>query len=342
MQHPPPVPRPSIAAIDAAIALAILVAAAPAHAQSAEAEALFQQGNRLMAEVRLAEACDAFEASRKIEPLAGTLIRLAQCREANHQLASAWSAYKDALARARDPRKRELASAGYRRLESQLSRLTIEVADDVRIDGLVISRSASPLDPTQWNTPVPVDGGELVIAAHAPGHVEWQTPVRVPEASGAVTIKIPRLGDLPPRLPPPRPAPPRPASAPPRAPSSSPWTLPRKLSIAAGGVSLAAVATGVVLGIQARRLEREAFRACPEPVAPCDDAAAAQATLDRSHRRALYANIGFGAGAVAAAAAVALWLIAAPGAPGPPGEPGVAVVPAISSTATGLALTGRF
>src|ERR1043165_7838821 len=46
-----------------------------AYAQSAEAEKLFNDGNRLMATEKLAEACAAFEASNRAEPRAGTLIR---------------------------------------------------------------------------------------------------------------------------------------------------------------------------------------------------------------------------------------------------------------------------
>jgi len=45
--------------------------------------------------------CEAFDASNRLEPRAGTLIALGDCREKNQQLASAWSAYKDALTRVR-------------------------------------------------------------------------------------------------------------------------------------------------------------------------------------------------------------------------------------------------
>ena len=78
---------------------ALLGLTATAHAQSAEAEAMFNEGDKLMAAGKLAEACSAFEASNNMDPRAGTLIRLGECREQNHQIASAWSAYKDALGR---------------------------------------------------------------------------------------------------------------------------------------------------------------------------------------------------------------------------------------------------
>src|SRR5206468_11468525 len=73
-----------------AIAIAVLLAATGgrARAQSAEAEALFSDGDRPMTAGKLAEACDAFEASNRIEARAGTLIRLGECRAKNNQLAS--------------------------------------------------------------------------------------------------------------------------------------------------------------------------------------------------------------------------------------------------------------
>src|SRR6059058_5723916 len=82
--------RVSIAAIS--VALGVLGASRAAHAQNAEAEALFDDGNRLMSSGKLAQACDAFEASNRTEPRAGTLIQLGECREQNQQMASAWSA----------------------------------------------------------------------------------------------------------------------------------------------------------------------------------------------------------------------------------------------------------
>src|SRR4051812_8166985 len=85
----PRIHRPrSIAATSVLVAGLFLARAA--HAQSAEAEQLFREGDRLMTEGKTVEACDAFEGSNRIEPRAGTLIRLGECREKNHQLASAW------------------------------------------------------------------------------------------------------------------------------------------------------------------------------------------------------------------------------------------------------------
>ena len=58
--------RSAIVAINVAIGL--LFGISRAHAQNAQAESLFNEGNRLMAAGELAQACEVFEASNRIEP----------------------------------------------------------------------------------------------------------------------------------------------------------------------------------------------------------------------------------------------------------------------------------
>jgi len=75
----------------------IIASPTPARAQSAEAEVLFREGKRLMKEGKLAEACDKLEASDRLESSIGTLLNLADCREKNKQLVSAWLAFHKAV-----------------------------------------------------------------------------------------------------------------------------------------------------------------------------------------------------------------------------------------------------
>src|SRR5258708_24898372 len=130
----------------AAISAFVVAAAGAARAQNVEAETLFADGNKLTKQGKLAEACDAFEASNRIEARAGTLIRLGECREANHQLASAWSAYKDALTRVKDTHKKAIATAKVAELEPKLSYLTISVPDEARVEGLALTRNGQLAD----------------------------------------------------------------------------------------------------------------------------------------------------------------------------------------------------
>src|SRR5689334_21809116 len=92
----------------AVVVVAVLCAAGgAARAQSGSAVALYNEGYRLLDEGKIAEACDAFEASSLAQPGAGVYIGLGECRERNNQLASAWSAYQKAQTRARDVEKRD-------------------------------------------------------------------------------------------------------------------------------------------------------------------------------------------------------------------------------------------
>lgn len=345
------------------VALVCLAGGRHAHAQSAEAEGLFNDGNKLMDQGKLAAACDAFEASNRVEPRAGTLIRLGDCREQNHQLASAWSAYKDALTRVKDPKKRDYAAAKAAALEPKISHLTVSVPADSRIDGLAVTRDGKRLDPMLWNRALALDGGDYLITARAPGREEWRTTAHVAIEKAQVTIDVPRLKEQ--RAPAPPPPPPLVAAVPatpppvdrpllsPTAAATSPiaeratvdaqpppstLSARRKVAIGFAGASVAAVVTGALLGVSAKGMQDDAFRMCPSPSTPCRDADAANALLTVSHGRALQANVAFGISAAAAIGAGVLWLAGAPDTASPTR---VGVVPGAASGAS-LIVEGRF
>jgi len=324
-------------------ALFAVIAARPAHAQNAQAEALFSEGDKLMNEGRLGPACEAFEASNRIEQRAGTLLRMGECRERNHQLASAWSAYKDALTRVKDARKKEHAKKRAAALEPKLSYLTVSVADDSRIDGLTITQNGQPLDPALWNRGLPVNGGDYVIAGQAPGHDAWQTTVTVPDESGKVSIEVPRFKEIV-KLVTPNPTP---ASIPMTAPaadsheagaSSSMWTARRKIALGVAGGSAASLIAGIVLGTQARSKRDEAHEHCSSTQVACPEAAIANKLISEEQRRALQANIAFGvAGALAIGAGV-LWFTGAPETQ----AHHVVVAPSLAPGEAGVVVLGRF
>src|SRR5262245_18826307 len=79
--------------------VAIVVLAAPrvlAQPANDPAQASFDDGLRLLKTGRIAEACTAFETSQKLDPQVITLLNLADCREQNHQLATAWELFRQA------------------------------------------------------------------------------------------------------------------------------------------------------------------------------------------------------------------------------------------------------
>jgi tetratricopeptide (TPR) repeat protein len=123
-------------------ALIIAALAGVAMAQPTEAEkradALFQEGRRLLEAGEVATACPKFEESQRLDPGLGTLLNLANCYERTERLASALAAFRSAEegARAAGDRTREReASDRARALESRVSRVTIKLAPGERAAG---------------------------------------------------------------------------------------------------------------------------------------------------------------------------------------------------------------
>jgi hypothetical protein len=178
--------------------LAIVAASSPAHAQSAstQAQSLFDEGRRLMKAGKTAEACAAFDSSQKLDPAVTTLLNLAGCREANHQLATAWGQFSDANRLARTAGNDKLAKVATnhaKKLEPRLSKLTIAVPADRVVPGLVITRGNDPVDPASFNHALPIDGGTYTITAKAPGRLPWTTTKTIKVEGDAQTVEMPAL-----------------------------------------------------------------------------------------------------------------------------------------------------
>jgi hypothetical protein len=180
----------------AALCLAPLVARAePDAAQAAQATQLFNDGKQLMGEGKLAEACAAFDASQKLAPATSTLLNQADCREKNHQLATAWGLFLEAERdlRTGDAQLHQVAADRAAKLEKKVPKLTIHVADGNRVDKLEIKRGSDVVDPSTWNHALPIDGGTYKISAHAPGMTDWSQNVDVGNEGDEKTVEVPKL-----------------------------------------------------------------------------------------------------------------------------------------------------
>src|SRR5687768_11915066 len=115
----------------AATLLLALGLASPARADNAAiANALFDEGKRLMQSGKFAEACTKFADSQRLDPGVGTILNLAACYEKNGQTASAWSAYRAAAAAARDKgqsAREKAARESVARLEPGLLKVIVTV-----------------------------------------------------------------------------------------------------------------------------------------------------------------------------------------------------------------------
>ncbi|TKD07560.1 hypothetical protein [Polyangium fumosum] len=165
-------------------------------ADRAAADALFQEARALAKEGRLAEACPKFAASQKLDPRPGRLLALGDCYERAAQTASAWATFREAESAARvvnDEARREEASRRAGELQPRLSKLVIEVEAGARVAGLEVRRNGQVVEEAVWGEAVPVDPGEQVIEAGAPGKKGWAGKV-VAEGEGAVVrVKVPVL-----------------------------------------------------------------------------------------------------------------------------------------------------
>lgn len=294
--------------------LGVLGADRSACAQSVDAGALFDQGNDLMQQGKLAQACEAFEASNRAEPTAGTLIQLGKCLWRLDRIASAWSAYKDALSRAKDPGKRKIATDAVAALESRLSYLTISVPDKNRLDQVTIMRDGTLIAPASWNLALPVDGNDYTIVARLPGHEPWQTTVHVEVERDKVVVEIPPLEGMPRAME----ANSSPVVLPPVPPNgiaqlpASPLSTTRKIAIGLGGASMLGLATAAALGTVARREQADASRLCPGAPGTCAHSAEANVLVRAGNRWAFDANVAWSIAGAAALASGVLWLIGAP------------------------------
>jgi hypothetical protein len=309
--------------------MVVLVAAGgfvrPASAQTASdkaaAEGLFDQGRAAMQEGDFGKACGLLERSQHIDAAVGTLLYLAECYEKSGRIASAWATFREAADAASSAKETQRARTGReraQRLESQLSRLTIQVAPETQqLAGLVIERRDKPVSSALFNVPVPTDPGEYTITAAAPGYESWSGTITVPERAGRVSIAIPPLrksnepdksavAPLAIGQPPTAPGPGLPGAADPIAtPARSADTRSssqRTMGLIVGAAGLVGVGIGSYFGIRAFSKNGEAEDNCPRG-ATCN-------ARDEARNAATAANIAYGVGLAALAGGAVLYLTA--------------------------------
>lgn len=275
------------------VAALALLAPGALYAQNASenqatAEALFREARSLMEAGSVAEACEKFAASQRIDPALGTLLNLARCHEQLGRTASAWAEFTQAASEARRAGQKARQKEAEERaiaLEPKLVRLLIEVPEEVNVPALEVKRDGLVLDPAAWNTAVPVDPGLHAITADAPGKVSWSNTIDVKGEGQTTRVTIPLLVDAaaPPPPAPPSPQPATAPSAPPPPPSQPPASqhasvgtdtvsgmgMQRTIGLIVGGAGLAGIAAGSYFGLTARSKWNDAD--CPNNVCPTSD-----------------------------------------------------------------------
>jgi hypothetical protein len=187
-----------VSAVALFVAAAVLaMASTPARAVSPAAEALFQEGRRLLSSGQTDTACARFAESYAAEASSGTLLNLALCHEKQGKTATAWAEYRGAARLARQQGREDravVADGKVAALEARLPRLTMIAARSV--PGLRIATEEGTLGPGGLGVAVPVDPGLHRVTVSAPRYRAWATTVEMKEGEQR-TLEIPELETMP-------------------------------------------------------------------------------------------------------------------------------------------------
>ena len=293
-----------------------VVATTEARAQSggsgsrAAAEALFNEGRKLVASGNYADACPKFEASQQLDPGLGTILNLADCYEKLGKTASAWAEYREAipLARASGSKVRQdLATERAQALEGRLSMLTIRAMNSGEDSThLEIRRDGVPVQDAELGSPIPVDPGPHTIEAIAPGKQKWTATVKLTDAQ-KLAVDVPSLSPLPPGAP----VAARTETSPPTPSShSSSGSTQRTAAIAVGAIGVVGLGIGTVFGLGASSKWSDAKSQCANYPYNCS-----QEALDAkssASSKASIATVALAVGGAAIAGAAVLWFTASP------------------------------
>ncbi len=276
------------AVIAGALALGVVCWAPAARANDpAAAEALFEQAKRLMAAGNYAGACPKLEESQRLDPGVGTQFNLADCYEHAGRTATAWALFVEvasSLGRTGDKEREKVAHDRAAAITGRLSRLTIVAPANV--SGLEVRRDGEVVGSAAWGTAMPVDPGNHLLEATAPGKKKWSTTVAVGANGATATTTIPELapGDT------------SDSSAP---GAGAPSTTQRTIAIVLGSAGVVGVGIGAGFGISAFAQHSSYVKECP-----MDHCTTAQGVADHDSA-ARAANISTAAFAVGLAAGVA-------------------------------------
>ncbi len=312
----------------------------------AAAQALFEQARQLMADGKFAEACPKLAESERLDPGAGTLLNLGHCYEKNGQTASAWVTFKDAAAAADVKHRADWSSRARERaraLEPTLSRLTIDVAPEMRVSGLQVRRDGVEVGAATWGTPIPTDPGPHAIEAGAPAKKPWKTTITVGASADQAHVAIPALEDEPAPsavVTTPPVAAPITAAVPPPPPPLPPESAgggQRVAGLVTGGVGILGIAAGAVFGLLASGKESDSQKLCPTTSASCANGTGVQENND-AKTQATVSTVGWIAGGALVAAGAVIYLTA------PKTKPATALrlMPAVGTGELGLRVGGAW
>ena len=326
--------RPIPGSLVALAFMAALGAERTARADAASlalAEALFDQGVKMMGEERYAEACPKLAESLRLDVGIGTMLWLADCYGKVGKTASAWAQFREAAwtAEKQNDARVKLARQRASELEPQLSKIVVIVPRPV--DGLEVLRDGGVLRSVAWGTEVPVDPGEHTVVVSAPKKKTWQTTVVLLASQRLLAVTVPALEDLVPVLVP-APAPAPVVDAPVSKPAVRPSALgaQRVAGLVVAGTGLLALGVGSFYGLRAKSKLDDSSAHCTNNV--CDPAGGEARSEARSS--ATVSTVSFVVGITALAGGGLLYFLAP--------SRRLAVTPVVGTSSVGLEFGGHF
>lgn len=287
-----------------ALVLGALLVTSLAHAQPAvESKARIKEGKALLKKKQIAEACAKFAEAETLVPAASTTMLLADCREKEDKLATAYALFGKAAessTSAKDKRGAAEAKRRAKKLEARLLYVTISVPAERRVFQLELAIDGVAIAEDTWGTKQPFDPGTYTITAKAPGRVTWTTSITVDKAIGnEQVVEMAALDEVPKPPPPP----------PPKPVAKAHGRRFKGATIGLTVIGVGGMGLGVAFGLRAKSLASDADAICPHDA--CLDAGALDLN-QRARSSATYANVAFIGGGVALAGAAVLWWIGRP------------------------------
>jgi hypothetical protein len=322
----------SLALVPALLCFTIFqTASAEGAVDAAAAEALFNEARKLEKAGDSAGACAKFEESYRLDAAPGTLLNVAECSRRGGKSATAWGQFLEAerlFRRRGDERRAEFAKSKAAELEPRLARVRVLAPDAP--PSLVLRRDGVELGMASLGTELPVDPGEHLLSAEAPGFEVLELRFEAAEAE-LREVLVPKLV----------PRPEEPARAGPAGSernlaledSRDTWRTVGWISAGVGAASL--VAGGVFVGLTAER-SSAADERCPEKV--CD--AEGIAIVGEAETFANVANVTVIGGAVLASVGVGLLLFVP--SDGPNEDLALRFAPIVAHDRAGLVVGGSF
>jgi hypothetical protein len=162
--------------------------------QTAAAIEAFDEARELRQAGELGAACDKLALSYELDPQLGALLHLADCREDNGELATAWSIFRDAEELAHklgDPRQ-DVARRRALALAPRRSWLSLMLPEDLP-EGAEVFRNGVLVPESLWTEAMPVDRGTYEIRVGAPGYSTYLVTVEISEEGERLEIEVPPL-----------------------------------------------------------------------------------------------------------------------------------------------------